>query len=173
MSVAIIGVSVPVIILGPIMIWLFAVEFNLLPPTGWGMKPPYVLGLFPSDYSWKGFWQYTIMPSFALGLGSSAVIARLTRASLLQVIREDYIRTARAKGLKEKMIILRHALKKCIDPSSYYSWPHVCRLINRNICHRDDLWHPRYGSLFCHKHYKPGSIRLFWALFCFTPYSWS
>ena len=116
MSVAIIGVSVPVIILGPIMIWLLAVEFNLLPPTGWGMKPPYVLGLFPNDYSWQGFWQYTIMPAFALGLGSSAVIARLTRASLLQVIREDYIRTARAKGLKEKMIILRHALKNALIP---------------------------------------------------------
>ena len=56
------------------------------------------------------------MPSVALGLGSSAIIARLTRASLLQVIREDYIRTARAKGLAERMIILRHALKNSLIP---------------------------------------------------------
>ncbi len=51
------------------------------------------------------------MPSVALGLGSSAIIARLTRASLLQVVREDYIRTARAKGLKERAIIIQHAMK--------------------------------------------------------------
>ena len=56
------------------------------------------------------------MPMFGLGLSSSASIARLTRASLLQVIREDYIRTARAKGLKERRIIRRHALKNALIP---------------------------------------------------------
>jgi ABC-type dipeptide/oligopeptide/nickel transport system permease component len=56
------------------------------------------------------------MPSFALGVGSSAIIARLTRASLLQVIREDYIRTARAKGLAERVVIIRHALKNSLIP---------------------------------------------------------
>ena len=56
------------------------------------------------------------MPSVALGLGSSAIIARLTRASLLQTIREDYIRTARAKGLREQLIITRHALKNSLIP---------------------------------------------------------
>ena len=56
------------------------------------------------------------MPSFALGLGSSAVIARLTRASLLQTVREDYIRTARSKGLHERKVITRHALKNSMIP---------------------------------------------------------
>ena len=56
------------------------------------------------------------MPAIALGTGSSAIIARLTRASLLQVLHEDYIRTARAKGLKEKMVIGRHALKNALIP---------------------------------------------------------
>jgi ABC-type dipeptide/oligopeptide/nickel transport system permease component len=56
------------------------------------------------------------MPSFALGVGSSAIIARLTRASLLQVIHEDYIRTARAKGLAERVVIVRHALKNSLIP---------------------------------------------------------
>ncbi len=115
MSVAIFGVSVPVIVLGPILIWIFGVTLQWFPPTGWGAQPPYVLGFLPSNLSWN-FFKYAIMPSVALGLGSSAIIARLTRASLLQVVREDYIRTARAKGLKERLIITRHALKNSLIP---------------------------------------------------------
>ncbi len=116
MSIAIFGVSVPVIVLGPLMIWVFGVVLGWFPPTGWGSKPPYLLGVFPTDLSWNGYWKYAVMPSVALGLGSSAIIARLTRASLLQVIREDYIRTARAKGLKERMVTTRHALKNSLIP---------------------------------------------------------
>lgn len=115
MSVAIFGVSVPVIVLGPILIWLFGVTLKWLPPTGWGAKPPYFLGIFPTNPGIE-FFKYAIMPSVALGMGSSAIIARLTRASLLQVIREDYIRTARAKGLAERVIITRHALKNALIP---------------------------------------------------------
>jgi ABC-type dipeptide/oligopeptide/nickel transport system permease component len=98
MSIAIFGVSVPVIVLGPIMIWLFAVTLRWFPPTGWGTV------------------EQMVMPSVALGLASSALIARLTRASLLQVIREDYIRTARAKGLGERAVIISHALKNSMIP---------------------------------------------------------
>ncbi len=115
MSFAIFGVSVPVIVLGPIMVWLFGVQLKWLPPTGWGSQPPYVLGFLPSNFGWD-FFKYAIMPAVALGLGSSAIIARLTRASLLQVVREDYIRTARSKGLQERLIITRHALKNSLIP---------------------------------------------------------
>ncbi len=115
MSVAIFGVSVPVIVLGPILIWIFGVTLKWLPPTGWGAKPPYILGFLPAHIGWDYF-KFAIMPSVALGLGSSAVIARLTRASLLQTIREDYIRTARAKGLQEQLVITRHALKNSLIP---------------------------------------------------------
>jgi ABC-type dipeptide/oligopeptide/nickel transport system permease component len=115
MGVAIFGVSVPVIVLGPILVWLFGVYLKWLPPTGWGAKPPYLLGFLPSHIGWD-FFRYAIMPSVALGLGSSAIIARLTRASLLQTVREDYIRTARAKGLHERTIITRHALKNSLIP---------------------------------------------------------
>ncbi|MGB9898115.1 ABC transporter permease, partial [Thermanaerothrix sp.] len=76
---------------------------------------PFVLGIFPRDLS-PEFFRYAIMPSVALGLGSSAIIARLTRASLLQTMREDYIRTARAKGLRESLVIVRHALKNSLIP---------------------------------------------------------
>ncbi len=115
MTLAIFGVSVPVIVLGPILIWIFGVTLRYFPVTGWGSKPPFQLGIFPKTLSWN-FWQFAIMPMFALGLSSSASIARLTRASLLQVIREDYIRTARAKGLAERFIIIRHALKNALIP---------------------------------------------------------
>jgi ABC-type dipeptide/oligopeptide/nickel transport system permease component len=115
MSVAIFGVSVPTIVLAPILVWIFGVMLKWLPPTGWGAKPPFVLGLFPRSIGWDYF-KYAILPAFVLGFGSAAVIARLTRASLLQVIREDYIRTARAKGLKEQVVINRHALKNGLIP---------------------------------------------------------
>lgn len=115
MGVAIFGVSVPVIVLGPLIVWLFGVQLKWLPPSGWGATPPYMLGFLPSHWGWDYF-KYAIMPATALGIGSSAVIARLTRASLLQVVREDYIRTARSKGLVERMVILRHALKNSLIP---------------------------------------------------------
>jgi ABC-type dipeptide/oligopeptide/nickel transport system permease component len=97
-------------------VWILGVELKLLPPTGWGSSPPYRLFFFPTDLSWEGYWQYAIMPVWALGFGSAATIARLTRASMLQVIREDYIRTARAKGLGDWVIIMRHALKNSLIP---------------------------------------------------------
>ncbi len=98
MGVAIVGVSVPVIISGPILRYFFGVQLKWLPPTGWG-------GL-----------EYMIMPAFALGFAQSALLARLTRASLLQVLNEDYIRTARAKGLSESIVILLHAMKNSMIP---------------------------------------------------------
>lgn len=115
MGLAILGVSVPVIVLGPIFVWLFGVTLQWFPPTGWGAKPPYFLGFLPSNIGWD-FIKHAIMPSVALGLGSSAVIARLTRATLLQTVREDYIRTARSKGLRERVVITRHALKNSMIP---------------------------------------------------------
>jgi len=115
MALAIFGVSVPVIVLGPVLVWLFGVYLKWLPPTGWGSKPPYVLGFLPSHLGWDYF-RFAVMPSVALGLGSSAIIARLTRASLLQTVREDYIRTARAKGLHERTVITKHALKNSLIP---------------------------------------------------------
>ncbi len=115
MGVAIFGVSVPVIILGPTLVWIFGVSLKVLPPTGWGAKPPYLLGFLPTNLGWS-YWRHALMPMVALGLASSALLARLTRASLLQVVREDYIRTARAKGLMERTVITRHAMKNSMIP---------------------------------------------------------
>lgn len=98
MGASIVGVSIPVIVLGPVLRYIFGVQLRWLPPTGWG-----------------GF-EHIIMPAFALGFAESARLARLTRASLLQVLNEDYIRTARAKGLPERVVVGLHALKNAMLP---------------------------------------------------------
>jgi len=89
---------------------IFAVSLRWLPPTGWEIARE------GQPFNMVEFIRKAIMPSIVLGLASSALIARLTRASLLQVIREDYIRTARAKGLSERIVIMRHALKNSLIP---------------------------------------------------------
>jgi ABC-type dipeptide/oligopeptide/nickel transport system permease component len=98
MTIAIFGVSVPVIVFAPVLQYVLGVQFRLLPLTGWGTLPQMIL------------------PVFSIGFGMSAGIARLTRASLLQVLGEDYIRTARAKGLPERRVIINHVLKNCMIP---------------------------------------------------------
>ena len=147
MSIAIFGVSVPVIVLGPLMIWIFAVTLGWFPPTGWGSRPPYLLGLFPTSLGWE-FWKNALMPSFALGLGSSAILARLTRASLLQVIREDYIRTARSKGLQEKSVILVHALKNSLIPVVTILGPLTAALVTGTFVTELTFGIPGMGKYF-------------------------
>jgi oligopeptide transport system permease protein len=114
---AVFFLSVPNLVLAPILIWILALTFDLLPVAGWESKPPYFLGVFPkwSDLT-SDYFLHAVMPVFALGTSSAAGIARLTRASLLQVVREDYIDMARAKGLREGTIIIVHALKNSMIP---------------------------------------------------------
>ncbi len=128
MSVAIFGVSVPAIVMGPILVWIFAVSLKWLPPTGWGAQPPFLLGFLPSSIS-LDYFKYALMPAVALGLGGSALLARLTRASLLQVVREDYIRTARSKGLAERVIIVRHALRNSMIPVATVLGPYFAAIV--------------------------------------------
>ena len=95
------------------------------------------------------------MPSVALGLGSSAIIARLTRASMLQVIREDYIRTARAKGLSERVVMVRHALKNAFIPVATILGPMFAALVTGTFVIEQHLCHPRAGQVLCHQHHQP------------------
>jgi oligopeptide transport system permease protein len=112
--IAIVGVSVPVLVMGPLLYWLFALKLGWLPVALWGAERPFLLGFIPVPTA--KFLSHAILPTLALGTGMSASIARLTRASLLQVIREDYIRTARAKGLRQRAVVVRHALKNSLIP---------------------------------------------------------
>ena len=99
MFISMLGVSIPNFLLGIGLILIFALGLGWLPTYGWGDD-----------------WKQVIMPAITLGTGGMAFIARLTRASMLEVIRADYIRTARAKGLNERVVIVRHALKNSLIP---------------------------------------------------------
>jgi ABC-type dipeptide/oligopeptide/nickel transport system permease component len=108
MFFAMLGVSIPNFVVGLMlmlaMLWLSLNDLPALPLARWGTE---------SFWDWLS---HMILPAFTLGTGGSAFIARLTRASMLEVIRQDYIRTARAKGLRETVVILRHALKNSLIP---------------------------------------------------------
>ena len=112
--VAVLGLSIPSLVLGPVLIWIFALKLGWFPVSTWGAKPPFFLGFIPAPT--KDFFSHAVLPVITLGFALTASIARLTRASLLQVIREDYIRTARAKGLRSRTMIVRHALRNSLIP---------------------------------------------------------
>lgn len=99
MFFSMLGVSIPNFVLGAMLIIFFTLTLHWLPAFGWGETPLQV-----------------IMPAITLGTGGTAYIARLTRASMLETIRQDYIRTARAKGLRERAVIVGHALKNSLIP---------------------------------------------------------
>ncbi len=114
---AVVFLSIPNLVLAPILIWIFALKLGWFPVATWGAKPPYLWGIFPSFEQMNlDYFKHAALPVFALGTASAAGIARLTRASLLQVVNEDYIRTARAKGLREQAVIIIHALKNSMIP---------------------------------------------------------
>lgn len=98
MFLALLGVSLPSFWFGIMLMHLFALKFPLLPPSG------------------TGTWRHMILPSVTVALSSVAFIARMTRSALLEQLREDYIRTARSKGLKERLVVLKHALKNAFIP---------------------------------------------------------
>ncbi|WP_062351342.1 ABC transporter permease [Bacillus kwashiorkori] len=98
MVVALFGLSMPNFWLGLMLIKYFAIEVRIFDPSGWGT------------------WQQNILPVITLGTGGAAIIARMTRSSMLEVINQDYIRTARAKGVKEQIVIYKHALKNALIP---------------------------------------------------------
>ena len=98
MAVSLLGVSMPSFWLGLMLIFLFSVALGWLPATG------------------EGGLERLIMPALSLGLFAAAVIARLTRSSMLEVLGQEYVRTARAKGLRERVVVIRHALRNALIP---------------------------------------------------------
>jgi oligopeptide transport system permease protein len=109
---ATLGAAVPHFVLAAFMVIIFSVKLHWLPTLNWG-GPERARDLFnPSAYEWK----HMIMPVVALAMLPAAYIARVTRASMLEVLNQDYIRTARAKGLREYRVVLRHTLKNALIP---------------------------------------------------------
>jgi len=111
---AVVSISIPVLVLAPLLIYIFAVQLDWFPVAFWGAHPPFFLGFIPRID--QEFISHAVLPVFTLGTGSAAAIARLTRAGLLEVLSSDYIRTARAKGLRERIVIVVHALKNSLIP---------------------------------------------------------
>ena len=117
MSTAMIGISIPDFFLGILLLLVFSFALKgLLPSSGWVYLP----GTCPTIICDVGVWgniKHVIMPAIALGVGRAAILTRLLRASMLEVIRMEYVTTARAKGLAEKLVILKHALKNALIPT--------------------------------------------------------
>jgi peptide/nickel transport system permease protein len=117
MTSALMGISIPDFFLGILLLLIFSFALNgLLPSSGWVYLP----GTYPTvvcDESVGGNLQHVIMPAIALGVGRAAILTRLLRASMLEVIRMEYVTTARAKGLREKIVIVKHALKNALIPT--------------------------------------------------------
>ncbi|MCP4545889.1 MAG: ABC transporter permease [bacterium] len=100
MTLASIGISMPVFWLGMVLIYLFAIRMNWLPPSGYGDGHP----------------RHIILPALTLGMASAALIARMTRSAMLEVLGQDFIRTARAKGLHPWRVLVRHGLRNALLP---------------------------------------------------------
>jgi oligopeptide transport system permease protein len=127
---ALLGISIPSFVLAPMMVMLFAIRLNVLPAYGWG-SPDQIL-----------------LPAVCLSIPFAATIARLTRGSLLDVLRLDFIRTARAKGLSEDAILFRHALKVAILPVIGYSGPAAAGILTGSIVIETLFGIPGIGQFF-------------------------
>jgi peptide/nickel transport system permease protein/oligopeptide transport system permease protein len=138
LGLAYLGISFPVYWVGLILILVFAVTLRWLPPSGYG-------GI-----------KYLILPALALGSRSIAFLARVTRSSMLEVLGGDFVRTARAKGLRERVVVARHALRNALIPiitvlgldfgyyltgsiltETIFSWPGIGRYVVNAIARRD------------------------------------
>ncbi|HEU5185291.1 MAG TPA: ABC transporter permease [Gemmatimonadaceae bacterium] len=138
MAAAYLGISFPVYWVGLILILVFAVTLRWLPPSGFG-RP-----------------EFLILPALALGTRSIAFLARMTRSAMLEVLNSDFVRTARAKGLRERVVLARHALRNALIPiitvlgldfgyyltgsiltETIFSWPGIGRYVVNAIARRD------------------------------------
>jgi oligopeptide transport system permease protein len=130
MLAALFAISLPSFVIGPLLVLIFAINLQILPVGGWG--------------SLKGL----ILPSITLAAPYTAYIARLTRASMLEVLTQDYIRTARAKGLSEDRVIYKHALRVAILPVVSFLGPLAANLLTGSIVVESIFSIPGTGGFF-------------------------
>ena len=114
MTVSLIGVSLPTFLIGILLIYVFSVELDLLPSFGRGDVTD--LGWWSTGFLSASGLKALILPSITLGLYQMTLIMRLVRAEMLEVLRQDYVRFARARGLSERVVNFRHALKNTLVP---------------------------------------------------------
>lgn len=131
MAAAMIGISMPNFVLGPTLVLLFALTWYWLPPA-----------------RWDGFSRHLILPVLTLSAVYMAYIARLTRSGMLEVLRSNYIRTARAKGLSERDVVIRHAVRGGLLPVVSYSGPALAFLISGTVVVERIFALPGLGNYF-------------------------
>jgi len=130
MAVAMLGLSIPNFVLGPLLVLAFALGWYLFPPARWG-----------------GF-SSLVLPVITLAAIYAAYIARLTRAGMLEIMRSDYIRTARAKGLNETTVLLKHALRGGIIPVVSFTGPALASLLAGTVVVERVFSIPGLGNIF-------------------------
>lgn len=132
MGLAMLGISLPNFVLGPLLVLIFSLTLYWLPPSRWG-------GFFSLNL---------IMPVITLSAIYMAYIARLTRAGMLEVLRSDYIRTARAKGLKERDIVFRHVMRGGLMPVVSFTGPALAVLVTGTVVVERIFALPGLGNYF-------------------------
>lgn len=134
MAIAVIGISMPLFVIGPFLQYFFAVEHKILPSSGW-----FTTG--------EGFLTI-ILPAFSLSFAYFANIARLTRSSMLDALRSDHIRTAKAKGMAPFLIIFKHCMKGALLPIVSYLGPAIAGIITGSIIVEQVFRVPGLGKFF-------------------------
>jgi oligopeptide transport system permease protein len=134
MGLAVIGISIPLFVICPVLQLVFAMKLHWLPTSGW----------FKSGDSWAT----VVLPSVALSFSYFANIARLMRSSMLETLRSDYIRTAKAKGMKRSTIIFKHAMKGALLPIVSYLGPAFAGIITGSVVVEQVFRVPGLGKFF-------------------------
>jgi oligopeptide transport system permease protein len=132
MGAALLGICLPSFVIGPLLAEFFGVHIGWFPVSGWDYGDPSSM----------------ILPAITLGLGSAAYLSRLTRAGMLEILHQDFIRTARAKGQKESIIITRHALRGGLIPSLAFLGPAFAGTISGSVVVESIFQIPGIGRLF-------------------------
>ncbi len=132
MTLAMTGMSIPVFVVAPLLILLFAVTLGMLPAGGWQ----------------NGSLRELVLPVVALSLPQIAIIARLTRGSMIEVLSSNYIRTARAKGLTTRAVVMRHALRPAMLPVLSYLGPAAAGIITGSVVIEQIFGIPGIGRYF-------------------------
>jgi len=127
---ATVGYTIPSFVIAIVLIFIFAVDLRLLPIVGWGDL------------------RHMILPTVVLALGPAAFIARITRASMLEAIRQDYVRTARSKGLREQVVIVSHVMKNAMIPVATIIGPATAGLITGSFIVESLFSVPGIGRLY-------------------------
>ncbi len=131
MSLAMIGICMPTLLLGPVLVLVFGLTLEWLPVSGWGEVP--------GD---------KVLPSITLGAAYAAYVARLTRSGMLEVLSQDYIRTARAKGLPEHVVVLKHALRGGVIPVVAFLGPAFAGVLSGSFVVETVFQVPGLGRFF-------------------------